>query len=291
MATRTVTSVFASRPTLEGAGVHLRRAFGFGSENLFDPFLMLDDFRSDDPAHYKAGFPWHPHRGIETITYVLDGEVEHGDSLGNTGRIGPGDVQWMTAGSGVVHQEMPEGDASGRMGGFQLWANLPASHKMTDPRYCGVPADEIPAVVTPDSSVRVICGEVDGVSGPVRDIVAGPEYLDVTVLPGRSWSHPVTPGHTVFAYLFEGSACFGPEGSETVCANQGTVVLFGDGDEVAVRAGKDSARFLLISGAPLGEPVAWGGPIVMNTREELERAFDEYRHGTFVKVGSNHPEG
>jgi quercetin 2,3-dioxygenase len=289
-ATRTVRAVLASQPTLEGAGVQLRRAFGFGRESLFDPFLMLDDFRSDNPEHYKAGFPWHPHRGIETITYVLDGEVEHADSLGNKGRIGAGDVQWMTAGSGVVHQEMPEGDSAGRMGGFQLWANLPASHKMIDPRYCGVPADEIPSVLNPDSSVRVICGEVDGVSGPVSDIVAGPEYLDVTVLPGRPWSHPTTPGHTVFAYLFEGSACFGPEGSKAVCAEHGTVVLFSDGDQVDVRAGKDSARFLLISGAPLGEPIAWGGPIVMNTREELERAFDEYRHGTFVKVGSSHPE-
>jgi len=284
--TRTVKAVFASQPTLEGAGVQLRRAFGFGRENLFDPFLMLDDFRSDDPEHYQAGFPWHPHRGIETITYVIDGEVEHSDSLGNKGSIGAGDVQWMTAGSGVVHQEMPMGDSAGRMGGFQLWANLPASHKMIDPRYVGIPSDEIPSAVNPDFSVRVICGEVDGISGPVRDIIAGPEYLDVTVLPGRTWTHPTAPGHTVFAYLFEGSACFGPEGSETVCAEQGTVVLFGDGDGVSIHAGKDSARFLLVSGKPLGEPIAWGGPIVMNTHGELEQAFEEYRNGTFVKVGT-----
>jgi len=287
--TRAVRGVFASEPTLEGAGVQLRRAFGFGREKLFDPFLMLDDFRCENPDQYRAGFPWHPHRGIETITYVIDGQVQHSDSLGNEGRIGAGDVQWMTAGSGVVHQEMPVGDTAGRMGGFQLWANLPATHKMIDPRYSGIPSDEIPSVVTPEYSARVICGEVDGVEGPVRDIISGPEYLDVTVLPGRSWSHPTTPGHTVFAYLFEGSACFGPEGAETVCAEGGTVILFADGDEVCLRAGKDSARFLLISGAPLGEPIAWGGPIVMNTREELERAFDEYRHGTFVKVGT-HPE-
>ncbi len=287
MTTRAVRAVFASQPTLEGAGVRLRRAFGFGHEHLFDPFLMLDDFRSDDPAHYRAGFPWHPHRGIETITYVIDGEVEHGDSLGNKGRIGAGDVQWMTAGSGVVHQEMPDGDATGRMGGFQLWTNLPSRHKMIDPRYCGVPSREIPTVTTPDASARVICGEVDGVTGPVRDIVAGPEYLDVTVLPGRAWTHPTTPGHTVFAYLFEGSACFDADGTAPTCAKHGTVVLLGDGDEVAVRAGEEGARFLFVSGAPLREPIAWGGPIVMNTREELEAAFDEYRKGTFVKVGQH----
>ena len=280
--TRTVRHVFAARPTIEGAGVHLRRAFGFGRENLFDPFLMLDDFRGDDPSQYEAGFPWHPHRGIETITYVLNGEVEHGDSLGNAGCIGPGDVQWMTAGSGVIHQEMPEGDASGRMGGFQLWANLPATHKMIDPRYCPVPAGTIPTVETDDAVVHVICGEVAGVAGPVGDIIIEPEYLDVQVRPGRTWAHPTAAGHTVFAYLFEGAACFGPD-SDTVCAEHGTVVLLGDGDEVAVRAGESGARFLLVSGRPLGEPIAWGGPIVMNTREELERAFEEYHAGTFVK--------
>jgi quercetin 2,3-dioxygenase len=287
-ATRTVRHVFASRPTIEGAGVHLNRAFGFGRENLFDPFLMLDDFRGDDPAQYSAGFPWHPHRGIETITYMLEGQAEHGDSLGNAGVIGPGDVQWMTAGSGVVHQEMPKGDSAGRMGGFQLWANLPASQKMIDPRYCGVPAETIPTVETAEASVRVICGRVGDTTGPVGDIVIEPEYLDVTVRPGATWTHPTTLGHTAFAYLFEGSGCFGPA-DETVCAANGTVVLLGDGDEVAVRAGGDGARFLLVSGRPLGEPIAWGGPIVMNTHEELEQAFDEYRRGTFVKVGANAP--
>jgi quercetin 2,3-dioxygenase len=280
--TRAVKRVFAAQPTVEGAGVRLRRAFGFGNENLFDPFLMLDDFRGDKPADYKAGFPWHPHRGIETITYVIDGEVEHSDSLGNSGRIRGGDVQWMTAGSGVIHQEMPEGDDAGRMGGFQLWANLPASHKMIDPRYCPVPAETIPVVETDDASVRVICGSVGDVAGPVGDIIIEPEYLDVTARPGRTWTHPTTPGHTVFAYLFEGEACFGPS-DERVCAEHGTVVLLGDGDEVAIKAGDHGARFLLVSGRPLGEPVAWGGPIVMNSREELARAFEEYRAGTFVK--------
>ncbi len=282
--TRTVESVFPSRPTTEGAGVHLRRAFGFGKEHLFDPFLMLDDFRGDDPAQYSAGFPWHPHRGIETITYMLDGEVEHGDSMGNEGRIGPGDVQWMTAGSGVIHQEMPEGDSAGRMGGFQLWANLPATHKMIDPRYCGISAEEIPVVETDEARVRVVCGQVGEVSGPVTDIVIEPEYLDVTVYAEKTWTHPTTPGHTVFAYLYAGEACFGPD-AEKACAENGTVVLFGDGDEVA-RDGRSRrcAHAAHQRQDRLREPIAWGGPIVMNSREELERAFDEYRRGTFVKV-------
>jgi len=281
--TRPVVDVYRSRPTIEGAGVHLRRGFGFGQEHVFDPFLMLDDFRGDDPAQYRAGFPWHPHRGIETITYVIDGEVEHADSMGSAGRIGPGDVQWMTAGSGIVHQEMPEGDASGRMGGFQLWANLPASHKMIPPHYCGVESDTIPELDTPDAHVRVICGRVGETIGPVRDIRIEPEYLDVAVRPGATWTHPASLGHTVFAYLFEGAACFGPEGLET-CADNGAVVLLGDGDLVSATAGPEGARFLLISGKPLGESIAWGGPIVMNTPEELRQAFAEYRDGTFVKA-------
>jgi len=246
---------------------------------------MLDDFRGDDPELYSAGFPWHPHRGIETITYLLEGEVEHGDSMGNEGRIGPGDVQWMTAGSGVIHQEMPKGDRTGRMGGFQLWANLPASHKMIDPRYCGLDSADIPAVATDEALVRVVCGRVGDTSGPVSDIVIDPEYLDVTVFAGKRWAHPTTAGHTVFAYVFEGEACFGPD-ETAVCAENGVVVLFGDGDEVALTAGPDGARLLLVSGRPLGEPIAWGGPIVMNTRAELELAFDEYRAGTFVKHGA-----
>ncbi len=280
--TRPVRHMLPSRPTMEGAGVNLRRAFGFGNEHLFDPFLMLDDFRGDDPAKYSAGFPWHPHRGIETITYVIDGEVEHSDSLGNSGSISSGDVQWMTAGSGIIHQEMPTGDSAGRMGGFQLWANLPASHKMIDPRYCGILSEDIPEVVTEGALVRVICGTVAETTGPVADIVSEPEYLDVAVVANRTWTHDTTPGHTVFAYLFEGAACFGEE-TEAVCAENGTVALFGDGDRVAIKAGADGARFLLVSGKPLGEPIAWGGPIVMNTHEELEQAFAEYREGTFVK--------
>jgi hypothetical protein len=271
-----------STPTLEGAGVHLRRAFGHGQHELFDPFLMLDDFRGDDPALYEAGFPWHPHRGIETITYVLEGEVDHGDSMGNSGTISGGDVQWMTAGSGIIHQEMPHGNAAGRMGGFQLWANLPASHKMTEPRYCGIESAEIPAEETGGAHARVICGSAGSVTGPVSDIVIEPEYLDVTLEPGIAWTHPATPGHTVFAYIFEGAARFGTA-REPIVAGHGTIVLLADGDTVSVAAGAEGARFLLVSGKPLGEPVAWGGPIVMNTRDELHEAFRELDEGSFIK--------
>ncbi len=280
--TRAVRATYPSTPTMEGAGVRLHRAFGFGSERIFDPFLMLDDFRGERRADYSAGFPWHPHRGMETITYVIDGEVEHQDSMGNAGRIGPGDVQWMTAGSGIIHQEMPEGDSDGRMGGFQLWANLPSTHKMIDPRYCPIDSEDIPEVVTEGALVRVICGTVADTTGPVTDIVTEPEYLDVAVIANRTWTHPVKLGHTVFAYLFEGSACFG-DAEEATCAKNGTVVLLDDGELVSVKAGADGARFLLVSGKPLGEPIAWGGPIVMNTRDELEVAFNEYHAGTFVK--------
>jgi quercetin 2,3-dioxygenase len=273
-----------SQPTIEGAGVHLRRAFGFGREELFDPFLMLDDFRGDHPSQYEAGFPWHPHRGIETITYVLEGEVDHGDSMGNKGTIGPGDVQWMTAGSGIIHQEMPRGDARGHMGGFQLWANLPAVQKMIDPRYQGFTAGEIPIEESADARVRVICGSVGASTGPVREIVIEPEYLDVTLEPLVAWSHPTRPGHTVFAYLFEGSARLDGAEEETA-AGHGTVILFGDGDLVSVVAGPSGARFLLVSGKPLHEPIAWRGPIVMNTRQELDTAWHELDNGTFVKHG------
>lgn len=271
-----------STPTLEGAGVSLHRAFGHGQHELFDPFLMLDDFRNTDPARFEAGFPWHPHRGIETITYVVTGEVDHADSMGNAGTIGAGDVQWMTAGSGIVHQEMPRGNERGHMGGFQLWANLPASRKMTDPRYRGVEASEIPAVVAEGATVRIICGTVGDVSGPVRDIMIEPEYLDVTLEPSATWEHPTTPGHTVFAYLFEGTARFGTAAGP-IAAGHGAIVLLDDGDTVRVHAEGDGARFLLVSGKPLREPVAWGGPIVMNTREELREAFAELDAGTFIK--------
>ncbi len=283
---RSVRGVFASQPTLDGAGVRLHRAFGFGREELFDPFLLLDEFRSDDPEEYRAGFPWHPHRGIETITYVIQGEIEHGDSLGNSGRIRAGDVQWMTAGSGIIHEEMPGGDTDGRLDGFQLWTNLPARHKMMDPRYRSISSAEIPVVESDEATIRVICGELGGACGPVRDTVSGPEYLDVTLHPGKTWTHPTTPGHTVFVYLIEGKACFGPDSEHPICDGHRSVVLFRDGDEATIRTGDSGVRFLFVSGAPLGEPIAWGGPIVMNTREELQCALDEYHSGHFVKVGT-----
>ena len=297
--TRAIRKVWRSRPTIEGAGVHLNRAFGNQETPLLDPFLLLDDFRSDDPSKYLPGFPWHPHRGIETITYVLEGEVEHGDSMGNRGDITPGDVQWMTAGSGIIHQEMPRGDARGRMGGFQLWANLPASHKMMDPRYRDVKSGEIPEIATEDGAkVKVVCGRANGAEGPVRDIVTDPEYLDVSVPKGARFHHPVRKGHTAFAYVIEGRAYFDagrdPYAREEVGRNyfdmerdcrcgRGTVVLYGDGDAVSISAEKEPARFLLVSGRPIGEPVAWYGPIVMNTSEEIRAAFEEYRKGTFIR--------
>jgi redox-sensitive bicupin YhaK (pirin superfamily) len=296
---RTIRKVWRSRPTIEGAGVHLKRAFGNQEAPLLDPFLLLDDFRSDDPSKYLPGFPWHPHRGIETITYALDGTVEHGDSMGNRGNITPGDVQWMTAGSGIIHQEMPKGDARGRMGGFQLWANLPASHKMMDPRYRDVKRGEIPeASMEGGAKVKIVAGRVNGAQGPVRDIVTDPEYLDVSVPKGGTFTHPVKRGHTVFAYVIGGSAYFDAgrdpyareeEGRnyfdierECLCRRE-SLVHYGDGDAVSVSAEKEPVRFLLVSGKPIGEPVAWYGPIVMNTAEEIRVAFDEYRKGTFIK--------
>ncbi len=296
---RKIRQVIKSKPTIEGAGVHLQRAFGFAEVPSFDPFLLLDDFRSDEPAHYIKGFPWHPHRGIETITYVLRGNVEHGDSMGNKGVIGAGDVQWMTAGSGIIHQEMPKGNEAGRMGGFQLWANLPASHKMMDPRYRDVKAHEIPEVSPGDGvKIRVICGTVGGTAGPVRDIVTEPAYLDVGVPANTEFVHVTPPGHTAFAYVIEGSACFCQEKNPFTYDVQGvnyfdieraqllangTLVLFGDGERIVVSTEEKPVRFLLVSGKPIGEPVAWYGPIVMNTRAELRIAFEEYHGGTFVK--------
>ncbi|RJR32328.1 MAG: pirin family protein [Candidatus Latescibacterota bacterium] len=296
---RRIKKVLKSQPTLEGAGVHLRRAFGWHHVPELDPFLLLDDFRSDNPDHYLAGFPWHPHRGIETITYVLEGTVEHGDSMGNRGVIGPGDVQWMTAGSGIVHQEMPKGDRRGRMGGFQLWANLPASHKMMDPRYRDVQRADIPdARLESGASVRVICGEVDGTRGPVRDIVTDPEYLDVSLPPRSRFARRIRRGYTAFAYVIEGAGRFEPDGDPFRYEVEGrgwfdmkrertigseNLVVWDDGDEIAVETDDEPARFLLVSGRPIGEPVAWRGPIVMNTQEELRVAFDEYERGTFLK--------
>jgi quercetin 2,3-dioxygenase len=299
MSLRPVMRISQSVPTLEGAGVHLRRAFGFGTTSEFDPFLLLDDFRNEDPEAYLAGFPWHPHRGIETITYVLAGSVTHGDSLGNKGTLGPGDVQWMTAGSGILHQEMPKGDKRGWMHGFQLWANLPSSKKMTAPRYQDVPATEIPEILEDDGTkVRVICGEFWGKSGPVEGIAADPRYLDIYVPPSRRKSLPVETTQHAFAYVFEGSGTFGAASSTQsvvtervgrsgealgMDATNRSLVLFDSGDEVTVRAGESGIRFLLVSGKPIREPVAWQGPIVMNTQDELRQAFTDLRNGSFIK--------
>jgi redox-sensitive bicupin YhaK (pirin superfamily) len=279
---REVQEALPSRQTLEGAGVRLSRAFGYREVPKFDPFLMLDDFGSDDPDDYLAGFPWHPHRGIETVTYMLNGEVEHGDSIGNSGVIGSGDIQWMTAGSGIIHQEMPR-LARGRMRGFQLWVNLPRRDKMMTPRYRDVKHADIPEVrPAPGVKVRVVSGSVAGVRGPVQDIVVDPEYLDVSIVPGVEFRHAIPHDHRTFAYLVDGSGGFDGSGKDI---GSGNAVLFGEGDEVTVAAGDSGVRLLLISGRPLNEPVAWGGPIVMNTQSELDRAFDEYRQGTFTKHG------
>ena len=297
MSIRPIKRISTAVPTLEGAGVHLHRAFGFGRTDEFDPFLLLDDFRNDDPEQYLAGFPWHPHRGMETITYVLAGNVDHGDSLGNRGTMGAGDVQWMTAGRGILHQEMPRGDASGRMHGFQLWANLPASLKMTAPRYQDVLARDIPDVTDDDGvQVRVICGSFWGKTGPVDGVAASPRYLDVWVPPGVRKRLPVEQSRHAFAYVFAGSGTFrdaseplpvtteyvGAANAATDVANR-SLVLFDSGDEIVVQAGSDGLRFLLVSGMPLAEPVAWRGPIVMNTAQELQQAFSELRLGTFIK--------
>jgi quercetin 2,3-dioxygenase len=279
--TRSIQQVMQSQPTLEGAGVHLRRAFGFHEVPLFDPFLLLDDFRSDTPAHFIKGFPWHPHRGIETITYVIRGSVEHGDSLGNSGVIHSGDVQWMTAGRGIIHQEMPKGDPDGFNWGFQLWANLPKSSKMMDPRYRDVTSKQIPEVVTPNGTkIKIICGEVMGTRGPVGDIVIEPEYLDIAIPPSSEYVHPTTPGHTVFAYIIDGDGFFA---QEQKAQTNHDLVLFTDGDHLIVSTQSSGVRFLLISGKPINEPVAWYGPIVMNTQAELKQAFAEYNDGTFIK--------
>ena len=300
MSIRPVKSISHARPTMEGAGVHLHRAFGFGEPDRFDPFLLFDDFRNENPADYQAGFPWHPHRGIETITYVLSGEVEHSDSLGNTGTLGAGDVQWMTAGSGILHQEMPKGNANGQMHGFQLWGNLPSSQKMTAPRYQDVQSGDIPTVVDDDgTSVRVVVGEFWGKTGPVDGIAADPQYLDISVPAGVTKTFKIDTYRRAFAYIFAGSGAFvdaskprgvllekevmGEELNIRDLSGNRTLVEFGNGDEVTVQAGPEGVRFLLISGAPIAEPVAWHGPIVMNTQAELMQAFAELRNGTFIK--------
>jgi len=299
MSVRPVKRIVQAAPHVEGAGVKLRRGFGFGDTSEFDPFLLFDDFRNDTPADYLAGFPWHPHRGIETITYVLAGNVHHGDSLGNRGNLGAGDVQWMTAGRGIMHQEMPQGDADGRMHGFQLWANLPSSLKMTAPRYQDIAANDIPDVVDDDGTrVRVIVGEFWGKKGPVEGVAADPQYIDVSVAPGRRKRLRVETSRHAFAYVFAGSGTFrdasdprsvlteATDGSDAVTRDRTgnrSLVLFDRGDEVVVQAGDDGIRFLLVSGKPIEEPVAWYGPIVMNTKQELQQALAELRSGTFIK--------
>ena len=284
--TRKIKSIFAAVSTIEGAGVHLKRAFGFSQVPQLDPFLMLDDFHTSDPAHYLAGFPWHPHRGIETITYILEGVVEHGDSMGNSGTIGAGDVQWMTAGSGIIHQEMPQTSPTGTMWGFQLWANLPASQKMMPPRYRDVKAADIP-VVTLENGVtaKVISGVVGGVQGPVRDIVIDPLLLDITVPPDTDVILPVTDGYTVLVYVLAGTARCGDQQGELMVPEH-AMLYEHDGDQVHITTADHAVRFLLLSGKPLNEPVAWRGPIVMNSQEELRTAFDDYQRGTFVKPSS-----
>jgi redox-sensitive bicupin YhaK (pirin superfamily) len=297
--TRRVKRVIRSKPTVEGAGVYLKRAFGGNYNPLLDPFLLLDDFHSSDPDDYLKGFPWHPHRGIETITYVLFGRIEHGDSMGNKGIINSGDVQWMTAGSGIIHQEMPKGQKDGLMWGFQLWANLPASHKMMDPRYREVKSGQIPEVTLDEGAiVRIICGEIKGAKGPVRDIMTGSEYLDVIVPANCPFEHKVNRGHTVFAYVIEGKGYFDERRDPFAFEAEGcnyfdlsrdslispeNLIVFEDGDRISAVAGDKGVRFLLVSGKPIREPVAWYGPIVMNTQEELRVAFEEYRRGTFIK--------
>jgi quercetin 2,3-dioxygenase len=276
---RAIAAILTSQPTLEGAGVHLQRVFGHREAPRLDPFLLLDDFRSDNPAHYLKGFPWHPHRGIETITYILQGEVAHGDSLGNSGVIGPGDVQWMTAGSGIIHQEMPKGDDKGIMLGFQLWANLPAAQKMMGPRYRGISAEQIPTVVLENGvTLRPIAGSVANVQGPVEDIVTDPTYIDCTVPGGESYGHVTDPDHTALIYVIDGSG----ESAGALIEN-GQLALYDGGAQLSVRAVNGPLRFLLLTGRPLNEPVAWRGPIVMNSEVELETAFREYREGTFIK--------
>jgi len=299
MSLRPIRQIIQTKPTIEGAGVKLQRAFGFGKTKDFDPFLLLDDFRNNNPEDYLAGFPWHPHRGIETITYVLAGSVEHGDSLGNKGKMTAGDVQWMTAGSGILHQEMPKGDRQGRMHGFQLWANLPSSLKMTDPRYQDIPASAIPEVTDDNGThVRVISGEFWGKKGPVVGVAADPHYLDVAVPPGQRKRLKVETTRNAFAYVFAGSGTFRDASDpQAVLTEQvapvdaapvydvknHSLVLFDRGDEITVQAGPEGIRFLLVSGKPIEEPVAWYGPIVMNTQEQLRQAMTDLQDGTFIR--------
>ena len=301
MTFRPIVETTKAQPAMEGAGVHLHRVFGFGDTTQTDPFLMMDDFRNDVPAHYERGFPWHPHRGIETITYVLEGEVAHGDSLGNNGVLGAGSVQWMTAGSGILHQEMPKGNAAGQMHGFQLWANLPSALKMTDPRYQDIAGNDVPQIIDDDGTVvKIITGNFWGKAGPVDGIAANPLFLDVSIPPNGRKTLPVDTRANAFAYVFAGQGSFvdastpvgvrvekevaGQELNIRDMTGNRTLVRFGNGDDVTVQAGPDGVRFLLIAGRPLQEPVAWHGPIVMNTRAELQQAMRDLQNGNFIKA-------
>ena len=304
MSIRPIKSISGTQPTMEGAGVHLHRVFGFGETALSDPFLLMDDFRNDTPEHYAAGFPWHPHRGIETITYVLAGSVDHADSLGNAGSLGPGSVQWMTAGSGILHQEMPKGDEQGRMHGFQLWANLPGSQKMTNPRYQDIAGSDIPEVTDDDGTVaRIVVGKFWGRQGPVDGVAADPQYLDISIPPNTRKVLPVDTYRNAFAYIFEGSASFKDAsqpmgvlvekevaGQELHLRDQSgnrTLVMFDHGDEIVVNSGEQGVRFLLVSGRPIKEPVAWHGPIVMNTQDEIQQALKDLNTGNFIAGASS----
>ena len=301
MTFRPVVETTKAQPAMEGAGVHLHRVFGFGDTTQTDPFLMMDDFRNDVPAHYERGFPWHPHRGIETITYVLEGEVAHGDSLGNNGVLGAGSVQWMTAGSGILHQEMPKGNVAGQMHGFQLWANLPSALKMTDPRYQDIAGNDVPQIIDDDGTVvKIITGNFWGKAGPVDGIAADPLFLDVSIPPNGRKTLPVDTRANAFAYVFAGQGSFvdastpvgvrvekevaGEELNIRDMTGNRTLVRFGNGDDVTIQAGQDGVRFLLIAGRPLQEPVAWHGPIVMNTRAELQQAMRDLQNGNFIKA-------
>lgn len=299
MSIRPVKEIIHTRPTVEGAGVKLERAFGFGKEKEFDPFLLLDELCSNNPADYLAGFPWHPHRGIETVSYILAGSIHHADSVGNKGELGAGDIQWMTSGSGILHQEMPKGDEQGRIHGFQLWSNLPSSLKMTDPRYQDIPSDAIPEVTDDDGThVRVISGEFWGKNGPVKGIAVDPSFIDVWVPPGRLKRLKVETTRNAFGFVFEGSGTFrdasdprpvltedatDPSSEPTYDVNNHSLVLFDRGDEITIQAGPEGMRFLLVSGKPVGEPVAWYGPIVMNTEAQLRQAIAELNSGSFIK--------
>ena len=277
---RTIKKVFKAKPTLEGAGVKLNRIFGFYEVTDLDPFLLLDHFQSDNPEDYLAGFPWHPHRGIETITYMHDGIVNHEDSMGNKGTIRAGEVQWMTAGSGIIHQEMPKPE-NGKMGGFQLWVNLPKSHKMMHPRYREINRNQIPELIVSEKvKIKIISGKINGIKGPIKDIITDPEYYDITIEPKGEFIHHFKKEHTVIAYIYAGSGTF-DEKEQLI--EKGKAILFDDGEKIKIRASDEKLRALIISGKPIKEPIAWRGPIVMNTNQELHVAFEEVQRGTFIK--------